>query len=416
MNLYKFLISFLSLPITIYLAVTAIRHNDMCFFIQRMGLKYPEITNNKDKLIWFHAASVGEVNAARPLLKRLSKNHSIILTTNTPSSAKHAIATLSSYARHIYCPIDWQRSVNKFIRKAKPEYLFIIETELWPNLFSACHQASIPVTIINGRISSKTLNTRNWIKKRYLECFKTTKKIMSRNDKDMQRFITLGADQSIVTSVGNIKFYMDYDFNRIHKFKTSKPYVLAASTRNHEEKLLVSAWLKSHAAKRQDYLLVIAPRHPHRLKSIIDDLQQFKLNIAIRSKDQSITSDTDVYIADTFGELVSFIKGSEFVLMGGSFVEKGGQNIMEVAHAKKAVVFGASMYNFEDEAQLFLNTKAGLQVNYITNLPDIIDELLFEPDKTKEYQKNALKLIQAQKHVYENYLHEIEKLFPEITV
>jgi len=408
MNLYKLFINLLSVPVTIYIAWIAIRNKDFRFLLQRLGFNYK---NTQASTLWIHAASVGEVNAAKPFINRLSGNNNIILTTNTPSSAIRASTTLNDKMTHVYCPVDWQWAVGKFISTYKPSRLIIIETELWPNMFSQCRKKSVPVTIINGRLSEKTLNAANWVKKRYRECLEYVNAVLSRSDEDSNRFTALGSNPSTTKTVGNIKYYNQADNNNVHAFKSERPYVLAASTRDGEEKIIVNAWKNS---QQTGHLLVIIPRHPQRLNEILEQLKQWNLNISIRSNNDTITYDTDIYIADTFGELLAFIKGAVFVIMGGSFVNKGGQNILEVAQANKLVLFGPHMDNFKDEAELFVSQQAGIQLKAADALPMAIDEFIGNNTLVQYYENNAKNLISEQQSILENYLQELKVIYPDL--
>lgn len=403
MRRYRILLFILSIPIILYILWISIRNKDFRFLLQRLGFQY-----KKSELspYWFHAASVGELNAVLPLIQKINEKHRIILTTNTPSSAKQAKNILPNNIEHIYCPIDWQWAISNYINNIQPRALYIVETELWPNLFSICKSKNIPITIINGRLSERTIHSADWVKRIYSECLKLAQAILTRSNLDSQRFIELGAPSSIVKTIGNIKYHPQNKFKETTAFKTLKPYVIAASTRDEEEKLIVAAW-KESTTNLGNYLLIIVPRHPQRLSTIISQLRPFNLNIAIRSKKESITDSTHVYIADTFGELVSFLKGSEFVIMGGSLVDKGGQNILEVAHAEKTVIFGPSMFNFRDEAKLFIENGAGIQVNNIDSLPETIHLLLMHPEKLKSYQDNAIRLMHQHRNILDKYIAQM---------
>lgn len=416
MNRYKLLLILLGIPVIIHTAWRAVKHKDLKYFKQRLGLRFNVGNKRQSAPIWIHAASVGEVNAAASLIHEISKNNEIILTTNTQSSAARAEKILHAEATHYYCPVDWQWAVKKFILQFQPQLLIIIETELWPNLFSVCHSRNIPVTIINGRISKRTLNATSWIKKRYRECLQSTQMILTRSTEDSQRFIELGAAPAIVKTIGNIKFYQQQSSKDVTAFKTAKPYVLAASTRDEEELLIVTAWQAAQKTHGSSNLLVIVPRHPHRLNTIIAQLEALNLNTAIRSRNEAITDDTELYIADTFGELVSFIKGAKFVIMGGSFVNKGGQNILEVAQANKTVVFGPYMANFKDEAQLFVKHKAGIQIEDVDTLAETIQTLLTQPERLEELENNATQLVQQQQGILDTYLSELQKNHPNIKI
>ncbi len=409
MNRYKLLIILLSVPVIIYITWTAIRNRNLRFFLQRSGFAYNNRSVTTKKNIWLHAASVGELNAASPLIKKLCENNNIILTTNTPSSALLAEKLFNSKVVHNYCPVDWQWAIHRFINKTRPQLLLIIETELWPNLFTVCHKKDISITIINGRLSERTTHASDWMKKRYAECLQSVKMVFARSKEDAQRFIELGADNTKVKTTGNIKYYQQHSNKTVSPFKLDRHYVLAASTRDNEEKILVQAWLASDHASR---LIVIVPRHPHRLNEIISQLKEFNLNIAIRSKDETITDKTDIYIADTFGELLSFISGADFVIMGGSFVNKGGQNILEVAQLGKTVIFGPYMHNFSEEARLFTEQNAGIQCENGASLEKALCRLFKAPEKIEQYQKNAVALVAQQQCVFNNYLNELENIYP----
>ena len=201
--------------------------------------------------------------------------------------------------------------------------------------------------------------------------------------------------------LGNIKF-ANTTLQEASAIDLKRKYVLAASTREEEESLIVSAWLKS---TYNDRLLVIVPRHPERLTEILSQLKTFNLEIAVRSKNELPSSTTDIYIADTFGELKQFIAGAEFVLMGGSFVPKGGHNILEVAQLGKAVIFGPDMSNFEFEAALFLQRTAGVQCN-LDELPAIFNQLIKD---SSEFEKNSINLIKENQDIVNKYYHNIEK-------
>ncbi len=411
MNVYRILLGFLSTPIVFYIAWEAFRNKDRKFFLQRLAIRFSATKEIKKNSIWIHAASVGEVNAATPLIHKLAKNNNIILTTNTPSSAIRVANTLSEQVNHFYCPIDWQWAVKKFISEFQPCCLLIIETELWPNLFTAAETLNLPITIINGRISTRTLHASTWMKKRYRDCLGIANYVLARNEEDSQRFITLGTKPPKVKTIGNIKFYQQPQLKNTVAFQTLKPYVLAASTRNGEEALIVSAWQKY---KHGNHLLIIVPRHPKRITDITSQLKPYNLKLSIRSKNEAITAETDIYIADTFGELLAFIKGATFVIMGGSFVNKGGQNILEVAHANKTVVFGPFMDNFKEEAQLFVEQRAGIQLDDIQLLPETMNKLLNQPEVNQQYQNKAKQLMVRQQTILDTYLLELYQLYPDI--
>lgn len=404
---YKLLLLILFFPLAIYTLWQSLRAFNFNYFLQRLSLFYKAVTHKNG--IWIHAASVGEVNAVIPLLLKIHAEHpntAITITTNTITSASVVKKQLPSTIQHFYFPLDYRWTVKRIINKITPKTIFIVETELWPNLYTELNKQNIPLTIINGRVSEKTLHAKNWLKEIYAEILPLVTKVYARSETDQSRFISLGLPESKTKVLGNIKFSSP-ESEKIEAINLDRNYVLAASTRDDEEQLIVNAWIKSNHG---NHLLVIVPRHPHRLVEILKQLKPYNLNIAVRSKKDTVSENTDVYIADTIGELKQFIAGSEFVLMGGSFVQKGGHNILEVAQLGKAVIFGPDMRSFEDEAELFLQHKAGIQCN-LNQLTGVFNRLVEDNKYKQDFEKNALALIDSYKNIVDNYYNIIKLHF-----
>ncbi len=396
---YKILLLVVFIPLVFYTLWQSFRAFEFRYFLQRLALSFN--TKIKPDGIWLHAASVGEVNAVIPLIKKIHETQPdlpITLSSNTTTSAAVAKKQLPQNVQHCYFPLDYNWMVKRLINKIKPQSVYIIETEFWPNLYTQINKKNIPLIIINGRISEKTLHTKNWLKNIYAKILPLVTKVYARSETDASRFIELGLNKNKIEVLGNIKFSAPSRQN-ITAVNLNRPYVLAASTREDEEQIIVEAWLKS---EHDNHLLVIVPRHPKRLSDILNQLKPFKLNISVRSKKEPVTNSTDIYIADTIGELKQFIVGSEFVLMGGSFVEKGGHNILEVAQLGKAVIFGSDMRSFEDEAKTFCQYQAGVQCS-TNNLSEILEKLINDKNYRTKIEQNAKNLISENNNVKKYY-------------
>ena len=396
---YRLLLLLLFIPLAIYTLWQSIRAFETRYFLQRLALFFPE--KIKPNGIWFHAASVGEVNAAIPLILKIIKENptqTITLTSNTLTSYSIVKKHLTDNFQHLYFALDYRWAIKKLINKIKPKTVFIVETELWPNLYTELNKQKIPLIIINGRISEKTLDAKQWLKDIYARILPLVTYVLARSELDQSRFIGLGLPAEKIEVVGNIKFSA-LDSDKITPINLEKKYVLAASTRDNEEQLIVDAWNKSNS---DNHLLVIVPRHPHRLSEILKQLKPFNLNISVRSKNDKISTNTNIFIADTIGELKQFIAGSEFVLMGGSFVEKGGHNILEVAQLGKSVLFGPDMRSFMDEANIFVQYNAGIQCT-LNELSDYINKLIIDNDYKNTIETNAKKLINENNNVKKYY-------------
>ena len=402
---YKLLLFILFVPLALYTLWQSVRAFEFRYFLQRLAIFFG--TKPKAGGIWIHAASVGEVNAVIPLILKINAEQPdtpITLTSNTTTSAAIALKQFPLDVQHIYFPLDYLWAMKRITKLINPKAIFIVETEFWPNLYRCANKKDIPLIIINGRISEKTLHAKDWLKKIYAITLPLVTKVYARSETDKDRFIQLGANTADIEVLGNIKFSA-LTSDKIEPIKLDRSYVLAASTRDDEEQLIVDAWLK---AEHDNHLLVIVPRHIQRLNDIVKQLQKFNLNIAIRSKNDSLTPKTDIYIADTMGELKQFMAGSEFVLMGGSFVQKGGHNILEVAQLGKAVVFGPDMRSFEDEAKIFIEYNAGIQCD-LDQLPVYFNRLIQDNSHKLNIEKNAVSLINSYQNILGAYFKAIQQ-------
>tara|TARA_B100000927_G_C16336878_1_gene417659 strand:+ start:9 stop:671 length:663 start_codon:yes stop_codon:yes gene_type:complete len=208
-----------------------------------------------------------------------------------------------------------------------------------------------------------------------------------------------------ISVTGNIKHAL-VDENLDAENLINRKYVLLASSHHREEIIIIKEWLK---LKSNKYLLVIAPRHPERLGDILSDIPLSGISIAIRSKGEKIRSSTQIYIADTIGEMNSLIKYSEYTLFGGSFVDVGGHSFMEAAVHSKAIIVGPFMYNFVEETEEFLKNNALIMCQKPTMLKNIFEKLFRSKSKREVFEKNAKKLVSSKKLLLEKYITLIEK-------
>jgi 3-deoxy-D-manno-octulosonic-acid transferase len=398
MFLYR-LLNFLLIPLTFsYLCWKAFRHKQLRYLKQRLGVGLGAIPKN---CLWLHCASVGEVNTALPLLHELHRRNpqqTFLITTNTPTGADIVIRQQQPYLFHAYLPFDWMLSVTLFVSTIKPTALYVLETELWPNLFSICHTRKVPLVIINGRLSPKTTATYNWVRKVLGQLLLLTDHIYARSEADQDAFIKLGANRHKVSLIGNLK-YSPPSSHAIEQPQVSREYVVAASTHADEELQILQCWLKLN----RNELLVIAPRHPERRDEILKQLTGLTEMIAVRSRNETITETTRVYLLDTVGELNNWFAGARLVIMGGSFIPRGGHNLLEPAHFGKAVIFGPSMENFREEARLMLSKHAAVQVVSIDRLCDQLQHFLANPEALRSLENNVAEATAGFSHIVDDY-------------
>ena len=302
---YRLLIILLSPVIIAHILWLAFTNKQSRYFFQRTGYKFPDLPHN---CLWFHCASVGEVNTLLPLIHNIhkqDKNLKFIITTNTITGGEIVTQQKLDYVFHCYMPVDWMYSVEKFLTKIKPASIYIMETEIWPNLFTACKKNGTSIYIINARLSRKTTSAKSWVKQIYKSSLLKVSKIYARTKKDAESYKLLGANKGTVTTIGNLKFTTALTSEQAKLepvVNIDRKYVLVASTHKDEEEQIYNIWKK---LKRTE-LLIIAPRHPERSTSIINKLNSDA--IAIRSKNQKITDETEIFILDTIGELKTISK------------------------------------------------------------------------------------------------------------
>ena len=404
---YRLLVWLLAPAILAYTIWIALRHRDGRYLRERLGFGR---RSTEAGTIWVHAASVGEVSAAAALVRRLAQQcapRPIVLTTVTPTGAAIARSRLGDCASHRYLPIDWPWAVRRFVSKLRPACLLVMETELWPNLYRACARAGVPIVLVNGRLSMRSLRENNWWRGVQRQTLGRVRAVLARSAADAETFMSLGMEAGRVRTIGNLKFAITgappapIDLGR--------RYVLAASTREGEEAPILEQWRKSRHGGR---LLVIAPRHPQRLGEVLGALAPLNPAIAIRSRGEPVRADTEVYIADTLGELGAFMAGAELVVMGGSFAPFGGHNILEAAWLGKAVVFGPNMQNFADEAELLRANEAGVRLDSVSQLATCLADLFEKPAKVEALGRNGAQLIAARSGVIDDYLGALGEVCP----
>ncbi len=347
-------------------------------------------------------ASVGEVNAAVPLIEELQQRHPalpIVVTTVTATGAAMAKKKLPGI-EHCYLPLDFAYSSRAIIRTIAPRCLIIMETELWPQLYYQCGRRQIPLLVANGRLSPRTLNRPPWVHTVYRRALTNVTQVLARSEKDARHFVALGSDSQQVTVIGNIKFATPHA-TVTEPITLPRPYVVAASTHHDEEFQISQAWLASPLSDH--YLLVIVPRHPARKSAILKQLSPLNAAVAIRSSGEIVTDTTQIYLADTFGELQQFIAGAALVCMGGSLIPRGGQNLIEVAHQGKVALCGPHMDNFADECELLLKHQVAFQVNSRHELIEKIAELLRQPETLQALGQQARALVNRQADMAARY-------------
>lgn len=327
---------------------------DAARFSERKGVA--SLPRPKGALIWLHGASVGEAISALPVIEKLRvivPDATILLTTGTVASARLMEARLPKGVLHQYAPVDRKPWVSRFLDHWRPDLAIWFESEFWPNLLVETSARAVPMLLLNGRVSDRSF--AGW--KRYpgfaanlLERFALC---LGQTKTDAKRLAALGASKAF--SLGNLKFAappLPADADEIARLQATlgaRPLWLAASTHPGEEDIAGQVHKLLQRA-RPDALTIIAPRHPARGADIAASLRAQGLKVAQRSANEPVAVDSDIYLADTMGELGIFYRLAPVVFMGKSLAGSGGQNPLEPARLGAAVLFGPRMDNFADIA------------------------------------------------------------------
>lgn len=312
--------------------------------------RFGKIKQKVDAEIWIHCASVGEVNAVIPLVTELTaRDKKLLITCFTPTGLAQAQRRLQALGleQTVIChllPIDWHWTTSRFLKHIQVTELWLIETEFWPTLIINAKRHGVRLKLVNGRLSAKTLKAPRWW--RHLLAYLLTYHIgtcLLRSEQDKSYYVQLGVMPEKLQVTGNLKL-CDAPAKPPERLY-AQPYIVFASTHAPEEEQLAQLWQKNPMLPK----LVIVPRHPKRGTQIANRLQ----TLGILTSQRSLTPQQNkgVIIADTFGELLSWMAFAELVIMGGSFAPKGGQNPIEPARLGKAILTGLDMHDFADETQ-----------------------------------------------------------------
>lgn len=324
--------------------------------------------------VWIHAVSVGEARAAQPLVNALLKRDPampILITYMTPTGRATGESLFADRVKHAYLPYDYPWAVRRFLDHFHPRLGLIMETELWPNLLRACRDRGLPAGLVNGRMSEKSARGYARLRSLTAETLSSLAFVSAQSEADAKRLSDLGARD--VRVCGNLKFDAEIDEKLValgnvwhDRLALRRRVLLAASTREDEERLILDAWFSISEEHRKRVLLVIVPRHPQRFGDVAGLLQRAGLRFARRSDTESgqslLPADLDAWLGDSMGEMSAYYALADVALIGGSLQPFGAQNLIEACALGKPVVLGPSTFNFAEVTRWALESGAARQV------------------------------------------------------
>lgn len=399
---YRLIVSLLffgSLPILLPVVLLTSKHRRGLW--QRLG-KYrlpPSFCQKRGLTIWLHASSVGEVQAARPIIDEIQTkipSATIILTTMTERGRKVAEAQLKSSIPCFLAPLDVPWIVERAIESFSPDIYLCMETELWPILIDSLSRREIRLCLVNGRLSDRSfgkyMKMRSFIQKTVQQFDRIA--VISSADRD--KYLALGARKDSLAVAGNVKYDLPLPADRNARLENYREVlgiggekVFIAGSTHEDEELQIAASMKQ-SQNWSDLVLVIAPRHLERMESIRRSLSEanidFQLLTALKSSSEKRTS--QLILVDTMGELALLYGIADYIFCGGSLVPKGGHNLMEAAVWDRAVFYGPHVEDFHDAALLLEQVEAGFKVS---NIMELIEKITFFRDQSDAYRDACLR-------------------------
>lgn len=336
-------------------------------------------------LLWIHAASVGEATAVLGLIERLLATRpalEILVTTGTVASARLLEGRLPARAHHQFVPVDLPGWTARFLDHWRPDLALWVESELWPNLVMATHRRGVPMILVNGRLSARSYARWRWLPGLIQPMLGAFVECLAQDDEQARRLRRLGARNAV--AIGDLKAagaalpVDEAELERLRRQAGARPLWLAASTHSGEEEIAASVH-RAVAARHDALLTLLAPRHPARGDAIEAMLKERGLCVTRRSRGEAITGRTDIYLADTMGELGLFYRLAGVAFIGGSLVAKGGHNPFEAARLGCAVLHGPHTANCAAMATALAAADAAESVADTDELAQAVARLLADP-------------------------------------
>ncbi len=377
---------------------------------ERLTLRLPVA---QKPVIWVHAVSVGEVQAATPLVQRLLAtydSYDVFVTTTTPTGSQRVRDLFGDRVLHSYLPYDLPFMTRRYLSALNPVMLIVMETELWPNLFAQCRHRGIALVVANARLSERSA-------RRYARFPKTISKVLSfvdrvaaQDESSAERFRQLGLPAAQVQVSGNLKYEQDVPADLQDRAEVlsasigqARPVWIAASTHPGEEEVVLEVFAMLRQRHAQ-LLLILVPRHPDRFAEVAELVKDKHYKTAQRSLNQMPGADIDVYLGDTLGELLLLFTVADVAFMGGSLVPVGGHNPLEPAAVGRAVVTAAHIHNFEVVYQGLIQAGAARKVNSRAELVEAVDDWLSDAVSRNEAGERGCRFVEANRGALERLM------------
>ena len=339
--------------------------------------------------VWIHAVSVGEVQAAAPIVKALKNRYpdeTIVVTSTTPTGAARISKAFGGGVVHRYFPFDFPGSVARFLDRIEPRVAIIMETEIWPNLLAQCRLRGVPVVLANVRLSERSAAGYRRFRRLFAPALGGVAGIAVQSGDDARRIESIGAPPNVIDVTGSTKF----DIPMLASLREeaaalrrtwgpSRGIWIAASTHDGEEALVLDAF-EQVLDRLPGSLLVLVPRHPERFREVAAHVRRRGFDPVMRSRRPVDCSEARVFIGDTMGELPLFYAAADVAFVGGTLVERGGHNVLEPAALGLPVLFGPYVFNFAEISRRLVEAGGAQTVGDAARLGEAVIDYLMDAD------------------------------------
>lgn len=376
--------------------------------------------------IWVHSVSVGETLAAVPMIKALQAKcpqHELIVTTMTPTGSERVREVFGDSVVHVYAPYDLPDCVSRFLQNMQPQVAIIMETELWPNILRGCSKQAVPIVVANARLSEKSATGYRKFAGLSSDLMTWVATVAAQTQADAQRFESIGARPEQIKVIGNIKFDLTLSDSiqqqasvyrqRWQGESEPRPVFLVASTHEGEDAKVLQAYaLLRDKLPNKNPLLVLIPRHPERF-ALVTSMASKRFSVQRHSDFESTDSGTiadyiEVMIGDTMGEMMAMLGACDVCFMGGSWVPKGGHNMIEPAAWGKPIFTGPSLFNFAEASALLLAADAMRITETPTELAEQTTLLFNDAEAAERMGLAAQQVAENNKGALERLLYIVD--------
>ena len=386
------------------------------------------------KCIWLHAVSLGEVNAAKTLVKELENRFSdfeIVISTTTDTGFARAAAVFGANYKVFYFPLDFSCTMRRAFHGIQPAVCLLMELEVWPNFVLIADQLNTPVIVVNGRISDKSFSKYKKIKPFAKEIFRRLSLTFAQTDEYAQRFIEIGCPPKKVSVTGSLKYDTAQITDKVEGADTLAAQLnigderlwVAGATGNDEEQILLDVYKNLKQQEQfSDLRLAIIPRKPERFDEVAQLIKQSGFNLIRYNEVKKKTTENaeksiinhqlsinTVILGDTMGDLRKFYSLATIIFAGRSLVPLGGSDIIEAAALGKCTIFGPSVYNFQQTADDLLAAQGGIMVKDKQDLLETMQKCLNDPDFTEKIARNGQNVIRKNQGVTKKTIDQIAK-------